>query len=188
MGRIFAGLCGVCTGPIDVEYQGEIANHDTRIMTLSALKGFFGVVSGEPVSYVNAPQMATEQGLEVRPTSTTTARDFVNLITIRNGEHSIAGTLVGLKASETLVMIDDHAIDVPPSEHLLVVRNQDRPGMIGRIATSLGDAGININDMAVGASPEGERALRAMGTDKVVPGDVVDSLRGMDGIVSVASI
>lgn len=188
LGRIFAGLCGVCTGPIDIEYQGEIANHDTRIMTLSALKGFFGVVSGEPVSYVNAPQMATEQGLEVRPTSTTTARDFVNLITIRNGEHSIAGTLVGLKASETLVMIDDHAIDVPPSEHLLVVRNQDRPGMIGRIATSLGDAGININDMAVGASPEGERALMAMGTDKVVPGDVVDSLRGMDGIVSVASI
>lgn len=68
LGRIFAGLCGVCTGPIDIEYQGEIANHDTRIMTLSALKGFFGVVSGEPVSYVNAPQMATEQGLEVRPT------------------------------------------------------------------------------------------------------------------------
>ena len=188
LGRIFAGLCGQCSASIDIEYQGDLANHDTRILTLSALKGFFSVVTGEPVSYVNAPQIAEEQGLEVRPTSTTTARDFVNLISIRNEEHSIAGTLVGLKGAETLVMIDDHAIDVPPTEHLLVIRNSDRPGMIGRITSALGDAEINISDMAVGASPEGERALMAIGTDQVVPAEVVERLRAFDGVVSVASI
>ncbi|MCB1258569.1 MAG: ACT domain-containing protein, partial [Microthrixaceae bacterium] len=188
LGRIFAGLCGQCSASIDIEYQGDLANHDTRILTLSVLKGFFSVVTGEPVSYVNAPQIADEQGLEVRPTSTTTARDFVNLISIRNEEHSIAGTLVGLKGAETLVMIDDHAIDVPPSEHLLVIRNSDRPGMIGRITSALGDAEINISDMAVGASPEGERALMAIGTDQVVAAEVVERLRAFDGVVSVASI
>ncbi|HTO01404.1 MAG TPA: phosphoglycerate dehydrogenase, partial [Microthrixaceae bacterium] len=95
LGRVFAGLCGECSDTIEIEYQGEIGAYDTRILTLSALKGFFSVVSGDPVSYVNAPQMAEEQGLEVRPTSTTTSRDYVNLITIRNGEHNISGTLVG---------------------------------------------------------------------------------------------
>lgn len=188
LGRIFAGMCDQCSGSIEIEYQGDLANHDTRILTLSLLKGFFGVVTGEPVSYVNAPQMAEEQGLEVRPTSTTTARDFVNLITVRNQAHSLAGTLVGLKAAQTLVMIDDHTIDVPPGEHLLVVRNQDRPGMIGRIASAVGDAGINIADMAVGASPEGERALMALSTDRAVPADVVEALRQVDGVVDVVSV
>lgn len=188
LGRIFAGMCGQCSDTLDIEYQGDLANHDTRILTLSLLKGFFGVVTGEPVSYVNAPQLAEDQGLEIRPTSTTTARDFVNLITVRNASHSIAGTLVGLKAAQTLVMIDDHTIDVPPGEHLLIVRNQDRPGMIGRIASAVGDAGINITDMAVGASPEGERALMALATDQAVPMDVVDALRRVDGVVDVVSV
>lgn len=188
IGRVFAGLCGQCSDTIEIEYQGEIGAYDTRILTLSALKGFFSVVSGEPVSYVNAPQMAEEQGLEIRPTSTTTARDYVNLITIRNGDHNISGTLVGLKAKQSLVMIDDHTIDVPPAEHLLVVRNSDQPGMIGRIASLVGAAGVNIDDMAVGASPEGAKALMVMATDTAVPSEVVDALRATEGVVSVAAV
>jgi len=70
LGRIFAGLVGECSGGLEIEYQGQIAEYDTRILTLSVLKGFFSATSGEPVSYVNAPQVAEEQGLEIRPTST----------------------------------------------------------------------------------------------------------------------
>src|SRR5690606_28479154 len=88
LGRIFAGLCRQCSEVLEIEYQGHIAEYDTRILTLSVLKGFFSVTSGEPVSYVNAPQVAEEHGLEIRPTSTSTARDYVNLVTIRSGEHS----------------------------------------------------------------------------------------------------
>jgi D-3-phosphoglycerate dehydrogenase len=188
LGRIFAGLCGTCSGGLEIEYQGQIAEYDTRILTLSVLKGFFSVTSGEPVSYVNAPKVAEEQGLEIRPTSTTTARDYVNLVTIRGGGHDIAGTLVGLKAVPTVVMIDGHAIDVPPAEHLLVVRNADQPGMIGRIGTLVGEAGVNIADMAVGASPEGEKALMVLATDRAVPEEVQEALRATEGVVSVAAV
>jgi D-3-phosphoglycerate dehydrogenase len=188
LGRIAAGLCRSCSGPLEVEYQGQIAEYDTRILTLSLLKGFFSVTSGEPVSYVNAPQVAEEHGLEVRPTSTTTARDYVNLITVRLGEHSVAGTLQGLHAVPTLVMIQDHTIDVPPAEHLLVVRNSDMPGMIGVVGTTVGSAGVNIDDMAVGASPDGSKALMVLATDRAVPDDVVERLRAADGVVSVASV
>lgn len=188
LGRIFAGLCGECAGGLEIEYQGQIAEYDTRILTLSVLKGFFSVTSGEPVSYVNAPQVAEEQGLEIRPTSTTTARDYVNLVTIRGGDHSIAGTLVGLKATPSVVMIDDHLVDVPPAKHLLVVRNTDQPGMIGKVGTIVGEAGVNIDDMAVGSSPEGEKALMVLATDRTVPAEVQAALRATDGVVSVAAV
>jgi D-3-phosphoglycerate dehydrogenase / 2-oxoglutarate reductase len=188
LGRIFAGLCTQGSDILEIEYQGHIAEYDTRILTLSVLKGFFSVVSGEPVSYVNAPQVAEEQGIEVRPTSTTTARDYVNLISIRGGDHSLAGTLVGLKGVPSIVMIDDHAVDVPPSDHLLVVRNADRPGMIGVVGTLVGSAGVNIDDMAVGSSAEGAKALMVLATDRAVPEDAVEALRSTDGVVSVAAV
>jgi D-3-phosphoglycerate dehydrogenase len=193
LGRIFAGLVGAKGGgagldTLDLEYQGQLAESDTRILTLSALKGFFGATSGEPVSYVNAPAVAAEQGLEVRPTSTTTSRDYVNLITLRGGDHSLAGTLVGLNAVPTLVMIDDHTIDVPPAANLLVVRNEDRPGMIGRVATAVGDAGLNIDDMAVGASPEGAKALMVLATDRLVDDATLVALRSIEGVTSVAAV
>lgn len=188
LGRIFAGLCGTCSSALEIEYQGQIGGYDTRILTLSVLKGFFGAITGEPVSYVNAPAVAEEHGIEIRPTSTTTARDYVNLITIRSGDHSVAGTLVGLRGVPTVVMLEDHAVDVPPAEHLLVVRNEDKPGMIGRVGTIVGTAGVNIDDMAVGSSPEGERALMVLATDRPVPADCQQDLLAVDGIVSVAAV
>ncbi len=188
LGRIFAGLSGAGADRLEIEYQGQIAEYDTRILTLSVLKGFFSAISSEPVSYVNAPQLAEEQGIEIRPTSTTTARDYVNLVTIRSDEHSIAGTLVGLKASPSIVLIDDHVVDVPPASNLLVVRNSDEPGMIGKVGTLVGDAGVNIADMAVGSSPEGAKALMVLATDRPVPAEVQDALRSTPGVVSVAAV
>jgi D-3-phosphoglycerate dehydrogenase len=188
LGRIFAGLAGATDGPLEIEYQGQIAEYDTRILTLSVEKGFFSAVSGEPVSYVNAPSVAEEQGIEVRPTSTTTARDYVNLITIRSGRHSLAGTLVGLKSVPTVVMIDEHAVDVPPAQYLLVVRNEDQPGMIGAVGSVLGSAGVNIDDMAVGAAADGAKALMAIATDQPVSSAVQDELRAVAGVTSVAAV
>ena len=188
LGRIFGGLCEQCSDGIEIEYQGQIAEYDTRILTLSLLKGFFGATTGDPVSYVNAPKIAEEQGLEVRPTSTTTARDYVNLITVRAGGHNLSGTLVGLRSLPSIVMIDDHVVDVPPAEHLLVVRNADQPGMIGKVGQIVGEAGVNIDDMAVGSSPEGAKALMVLATDRPVPDAAVEALRSTDGIVSVASV
>jgi hypothetical protein len=87
------------------------------------------------VSYVNAPQLAAERGLEVRETSTVTSHDFVNLITLRSGDHAVAGTLSGSHSEPRLVMVDDHAVEVPPAPHMVVVRNDDRAGSI-RVAHS----------------------------------------------------
>ena len=135
-----------------------------------------------------APKLAEERGIDVTESTTTTSHNFVNLITVRGGEHSLAGTLVGLDGEARLVMVDDHRVDVPPANHMLVVRNDDRPGMIGRVGTLVGDAGLNIADMDVGQAPSGASAMMVLSTTEPVPTAVCEQLRAVPGIVSVDAI
>lgn len=187
LGSLFAGLAGSVSS-LEVSYEGEIGGYDTRILTLSLLKGFFGRISDDPVSYVNAPKMAEERGIAVSETTTTTSHHFVNLVTVRAGDHNLSGTLVGLEGEARLVMVDDHRVDVPPANHMLVVRNDDRPGMIGKVGTIVGEAGVNIADMDVGQSATGASAMMVLATTEAVPAEVCDQLRAVPGIVSVDSL
>ena len=82
-------------------------------------------------------------------------------------------------------MVDDHMTDVPPAAHMLVVRNDDRPGMIGVVGTLLGEAGINIADMDVGRAAEAGSALMVIATTEPTPADLLERLRAVPGIVSV---
>jgi D-3-phosphoglycerate dehydrogenase / 2-oxoglutarate reductase len=100
----------------------------------------------------------------------------------------VAGTLTGQQEEPRIVGIDDHVVDIPPARHMLVVRNADKPGMIGLVTTILGDAGINIDDMRVGRSPTGEAAMMALTTAVPVPADVADSVRIQAGVVDAKAI
>jgi D-3-phosphoglycerate dehydrogenase len=188
LGQLYAGLVAGVPDTVEITYEGQIGEADTRILTLSVLKGMFGSVSDEPVSYVNAPRLAAERGVEVRESSSPVARDYVNLITVRGGDHAIGGTLVGLRGEPRLVVVDDHSVDVPPAEHMLVCRNQDVPGMIAAVTGALGAAGLNIDDMHLGRSASGEAALMVLATDVRVPDDVQARIRALPGVISVAAL
>jgi D-3-phosphoglycerate dehydrogenase len=188
LGSIYSSLSEGLPGTLEITYEGQLADYDTRILTLAVLKGLLRGASEEPVSYVNAPQIADERGVEVRETTSSAARDYVNLLSVRGGSHSIAGTLSGLRGEPRIVMLDGHEIELPPARNMLVVRNEDRPGMIGVVGTVLGHAGVNIPDFHVGHSPTGEAALMVFSTDQPVPAQVVDELRASPGIVEVHTI
>jgi D-3-phosphoglycerate dehydrogenase / 2-oxoglutarate reductase len=188
LGQLYAALAASVPDVLEVGYEGQLADSDTRILTLSVLKGVFGRVSEEPVSYVNAPRLAAERGIEVRESSSSTSHDYVNLVTIRGGGHSIGGTLVGLRGAARIVMVDDHLVDVPPAGNMLVVRNDDVPGMISAVTGVLGDAGVNIDDMHLGRSPEGAAALMILATDRPVPDDVQAAIGALHGVVSVTGL
>jgi D-3-phosphoglycerate dehydrogenase len=84
--------------------------------------------------------------------------------------------------------VDDHTVEVPPSEHMLVVRNDDRPGMIGVVGVALGEAGVSISSMAVGPSRAANTALMVLSTDRSVPDDAFARLRAADGILDIHRI
>ncbi len=192
LGRLFAGLAGAVVPTIDVEYEGAIADYDCRVLTLSVLRGVLGPVVEEPVTFVNAPQLAEDRGISVRETKTSTARDYVNLVSVRGvvGDRPVhvAGTLYGKNDAPRIVGIDEHIVDLPPSSHMLVVRNDDVPGIIGMVGTILGDAGVNIDDMDVGRSPSGAAAMMAISTGHEVPADVVTALRERAGVIDARAI
>ncbi|MGA0135504.1 MAG: phosphoglycerate dehydrogenase [Ilumatobacteraceae bacterium] len=190
LGALFADIVGDTSLEVEIEASGEIGAYDTRIITLAALKGFLGRISGDAVTYVNAPSIATNHGIAVRERRRDDVehQDYMNLITLRSGSRNISGTLAGRRREARIVLIDDHLSDVPPARYMLIVRNDDRPGVIGRVGTVLGEAGVNIDNMDVGKIPEAGSAMMMIATATPTPESVVDQLRRVPGIVEVITI
>ncbi len=188
LGGLFVSLVGELPAEIEVCTEGEIAGYDTRILELAALKGFFGAVSDEAVTYVNAPQIAKDRGVSVREVSTATATDYVNLLTLRGGGHSISGTLSARGGAQRIVNIDNTPFDVPPVDHMVIISNDDRPGVIGTVGTLLGDAGVNIADMDVSRVTDSGTAVMLIAPTADVPAEVLDALREAPGILSVTAL
>ncbi len=184
VGAIFAGLVGQLPERVVLTLEGELGGYDDRLVSLAAAKGLlhFGI---DPASYVNARSLLSEQGVQLNVVSKAQPRDFVSLLTITGGGRSISATLLGLKNDARIVVLDDHNIDVPPATFMLVVHNDDRPGMIGVVGMILGDAGINIGDMNVGRSDDGESAVMVITTNGPFGPDLGDRLRSEDGILGV---
>jgi len=188
LGRLFGSLVPELPSPLEIAVEGDIGAYDTRIVGLSVLKGVFGRISDEPVTYVNAPQRAQDHGVDVREVSSTASVDYVNLITISGGDHSLSGTLAGRRAEHRIVAIDGHSFDVPPADHMLMVTNDDRPGVIGTVGTLLGAAGVNIADMDVGRAERVGTAVMLIAPTSEVDAATVDALRAAPGILSVAAL
>lgn len=182
LGAIFSGLLNELPEIVEIEFAGEIGGYDNKITELSAVKGLLAGIVDQPISYVNAIGVAKDHGVQIRSTTTTSSADYVNTVTIRGGGHAIAGTLVGLKGEARIVMVDDHTVDMPPSTHMVILRNDDRPGVIGKVGTILGEEKINIVDMNVGRSKDGLGALMVISTQGEVPNDIAELLMQTDGV------
>ena len=190
LGRLFSSAAGN-VDELEIIATGEIASYDTRILTLSAMKGFFSARHDDAVTYVNAPQIADQQGITVRETKVSAEgsnSDWVNLVTMRAGTHSIAATLVGPRRQARIVMVDDHITDVPSSDYMLVVRNDDRPGVIGLVGTLLGAHNVNIADMDVGRALTPGTALMVISPTAEITDQVLAELRAQPGIIEVNAL
>jgi D-3-phosphoglycerate dehydrogenase / 2-oxoglutarate reductase len=181
LGRVFTALAGGLPVQFDVEVRGEITEHDVTVLRLAALKGLFTDVVVEQVSYVNAPVLAQERGIEVRLLTDRESPEYRNVIGLRGTladgtQISVAGTLTGPKQVEKLVAIDGLDLELPLAEHMLVLRYLDRPGVVGTVGGLLGAAGVNIGGMQVARATEGGLAVVVLTLDQTVPAAVVDEL------------
>lgn len=171
---------------IEVEYRGGLAAFETDILTVAVLKGFFGKVVEEPVTFVNAPIFARERGISVRESKSETTHDFLNLIMVRGrleeGEVAVGGTLLGLNNAERFVHAYEYDIDLGPSQYMAFFRYDDIPGMIGKIGTILGNAGINIAHMQVGRKKIGGEAVMGLNVDVPIKDAVMKKIRQVAGV------
>jgi D-3-phosphoglycerate dehydrogenase len=188
LGGLLAGLVGEKESSVlEVEYRGPLADNDVSLATLSATRGVLDAISDEPVSFVNAPNVAEQLGLEVKELKVGSTEQR-SVITLRSGDRSVAGTITGLTREARITAIDGIACEVPPAKHLLVVRNDDRVGMLALVTAAMRDANINVSNMHLGRSSDGSAALMVLATDAAVSDSVVQSLRGEPGILDARAV
>ena len=178
LGRIFSGLAGEVAQQVDVVVCGEITEFDVRVLELAALKGIFSAVSETPVSYVNAPLIASDRGTQVRLITEAESPDHRNLIRIRGTladgtQVSIGGTLIGIAQRERLVEANNFDIDIEPAQYLAFIEYADVPGVVGKVGHILGDADINIAGMQVSRDQRGGNALVALSIDTPIPDETL---------------
>ncbi len=183
LGRIFTALAAEVAQQIDVEVRGEITEFDVKVLELAALKGVFADVVEDQVSYVNAPLLAAERGVEVRLITDPESPDHRNLVTIRGtladgSQVSVSGTLIGIAQRERLVEVNGFEVDLEPTEHLAFLTYEDRPGMVGTVGKILGDSHVNIAGMQVSRDKKGGHALVALSVDSAIPAEVLGEIRG----------
>lgn len=181
LGRVFTALAGGAPTQLDVEVRGEITEYDVSVLQVAALKGLFLDVVEEQVTYVNAPVLAEQRGIDVRLVTDPESPEYRNVVTLRGTLAdgtvvSVAGTLTGPKQVEKIVGIDGLDLEVPLADHLLVLRYTDRPGVIGTLGRLLGDAGVNIAAMQVARSVEGGEAVSVLTLDSAAPATVLDTV------------
>ncbi|MDP3014034.1 MAG: phosphoglycerate dehydrogenase [Candidatus Subteraquimicrobiales bacterium] len=181
LGKLYVRLLDGHVGSLDIDYAGELGRYDTSLLTVAVLKGIFESATQEPITYVNAPIVAKERGVEVRESKTTTSREYVNLIALKGEAAKVSGTLLGADKPR-IVGIYDYEVDVIPSQYMLIIHNEDKPGMIGKIGTIMGNHNINIARMQFGRKKARGDALSILSVDEVVPDKVLKELEAIDGV------
>ena len=180
LGRVAVALAGPGISGLGFDYHGNIADFDTRALTLYGLKGAFSAVVHEPVTFVNAPLLAQERGIVIEETKSALSLDFVNLVEVRaecRGESiSVGGVLVGKRDNERLVRVYGYDLDMAFSPVMAFFRYEDRPGIIGIVGSLLGRAGVNIAAMQVGRRSQGGEALMGLAVDSPIPQDILDEI------------
>jgi D-3-phosphoglycerate dehydrogenase len=185
LGRLALELTGGRADRIELAYFGAPAEYDTRLLTVAALNGAFQGRSEQPVNYVNAPLVAADRGVEVAEERRAAARDFTSLVrvTVRADgvEERVAGTTIGREHRLWLVTALGFQVEIELAPLMVFFRYDDVPGVIGRVGTMFGEAGVNIANMAVSRSRRGGKALMALTVDSPPPPELVERLReGVD--------
>jgi D-3-phosphoglycerate dehydrogenase len=193
LGQLFTGIAGGLASTITIEVRGEIAAYDVNVLKLAALKGVFSDVVEEQVTYVNAPLLAADRGVEVALETEAQSADYRNLVTVRGAladgtTVSVSGTLTGPRQIEKITSIDGFEVDLRPEAHLAFFRYSDRPGIVGAVGALLGDASVNIVSANVSRTTAGGDALMSLSLDDAVPSDVLAEIAEIIGATSARAV
>jgi len=191
LGSFLAQLYARSLEEVRLEYAGAVTAFPTEPLTTAALKGLLAPMVGAEVNYVNAPYLARERGIRVIETKSPRTDGYSGLIRLTvigsEGEHFVCGALFG-EDDYRIVRIDDYNVEAVPKGHILVLHNEDRPGMVGFIGQLLGEAGINIAMMNLTRQNVNGKAVSVVNIDSPVPEAQLDALRAHPHILAVRQL
>ena len=188
LGRLAMALAGAWPSRVTIAVHGPLSDHDTRLLTVAALNGAFQGRVDEAVNEVNAPLIAAERGIEVSEQRFAASQHYTNLVRVvvhAGGEDvDVAGTTVGPEHRLFLAEALGFSIDIELAPHMAFLSYDDVPGVIGRVGTMFGEAGVNIANMAVSRTTEGGKALMVFSIDSAAPPELVERVEaaGFDGV------
>ncbi|MGB4125520.1 MAG: phosphoglycerate dehydrogenase [Dethiobacteria bacterium] len=187
LGNFYMQLYGGPIDEIEVVYSGEIASLPLAPLTASCLTGLLQGIVDSPVTPVNASLMAQRRGIRVRESSTAELKSYSSLvqINVRNGGtvKRLAGTLLG-QNDIRLTRIGDYRIEVVPARFMLITTHHDRPGVVGKVGSLLGDENVNIASMQLGRQAVGGEAMMVLQVDERISPEVMRKLEQLDVIVT----
>ncbi len=188
LGRLAVDLAGSFPRRIVVASHGPLSAYDTRLLTVAALNGAFEGRVDQAVNYVNAPLVAAERGIAVVEERLLASRDYTNTVEVRvlsdAEEVTVSGTTIGPEPRLFLAGALGHGIDIELAPHMVFVSYTDQPGVIGRVGSMFGEAGINIANMAVSRTKQHGTALMAFSIDTRPTPELEERLRaeGFDDV------
>ncbi len=176
---------------VEIVYAGDLADHDVGPITRSLLKGMLEPMLGSAVTFVNAPLLAEQRGIKVTETKTGMAEDYASLVRVcvqtDKGIRSVAGTLFG-KRDIRIIDMDGYRMNVAPEGFCLLSRHNDRPGIVGRVGSLLGESGVNIAGMQLGRAAPGQEAVMIMNVDHAIPEEILSRLAALEGMMNARLI
>jgi len=185
LGRFQGQLCPAGLEEIEIEYAGEIAEMRVAPVTIAVLKGLLESVS-ERVNMVNAPVVAQQHGIKVVESKASRPYDFASTITTRVrgcADRLIAGAIFH-GGQPRIVRIDDFMLEAIPEGPTILLRNHDRPGVVGQVGTVLGETGINISRMQLGLVAERSEAAMLVNVSPLPSDAVMERLRGLPNVIT----
>ncbi|NUT03343.1 MAG: phosphoglycerate dehydrogenase [Hamadaea sp.] len=195
LGKVFTAVAGGVAASVTVDVRGEIIAHDVSVLKLAATKGLFGAVVEEQVTYVNAPLLAADRGVEVELVTAAEVVGHKNLVTVRGAKPNgrvvtVSGTVVsnGLRDQVKLTAVDDFDLELDAEGVLLFFRYADRPGIVGTIGTFLGQAGVNIASMQVARRAAGGEALMTLTVDSGIGAELLQQAAASIGATAAAAV
>ena len=190
LGKFLSQVAPKRVDTLNINYSGKVNEVDTTAITRAVLKGFLQSAGGSDVNEVNAPAFAESLGLKVTETRLSAAGDYTDLLelsAVADGKTvSVGGAFFG--ATPRIVSVNSRPVEARPHGVVLVLENTDRPGMVGRIGTLLGNHGVNIATMSLSRNQEGGTALTVLNLDTAPGEEVLAAIRASDDIHSAQVI
>jgi D-3-phosphoglycerate dehydrogenase/(S)-sulfolactate dehydrogenase len=191
LGSVAAQLAGGGPAEVEVEVAGELAAVPMRPLAARALVGLLRHFLDTPVNEVNAAAIARDRGITVREVRSAETHDWANLVTVRvreqGGETLVAGTVYG-KREARIVRVNAFRVEAVPSGHVIVVENDDAPGVVGNLGTHLAAAGVNIALISLSRLDDRSGAFSFVNVDSAPSPSLLERLRGLPHVRSVRAL